>query len=299
MGGAKRPRPAWALVVSSFSAAERGDSPPNRMATNFPSQRYASTMLSEVVPPPSSPIDAWQYGYATLFAPDAHTRHISIVKKDSTKVERLHVAKDTLAHTEVQPSMPPARGQKMPFHYGTRTIAWSSRLPVPEPNYGVVVNVELPTQPEHIGREVFPNDDGIRNPYWYHLGALNRRVEGPLDTQDIQWGGPGESAQYGTFGGGGGGGGGGRLPDAKELLGDHADYSSAWDIKGLHLWEHREAPPQTRRLPDFAAIMKMRTGSSVQAMGQKVRNRLQHEFLDEAAVRKFFSDPEAVAWQEI
>lgn len=252
-------------------------------------------MISQVVPPPP-PIDIAPYGYATLYAPDAHTRRISIMQQEMAMSKQQQAMKEKVQVQAVRPPMAPLRGQGMPFIYGTRTIAWSSRVPVPEPNYGVVINLECPTKPEHIGHEVFPNDDGIRNPYWYHIGALNRRIEEPLDAEDMQFSQGADLLPYGSAADG-------RPASAKELLGDRADFSLAWDIKGMHVYEHREAPPQARRmLPDWKTMQQLRTqvvGINMKETAMNVRSRLQSEFLDEAGVRKFFSDPNAVAYQEI
>lgn len=65
------------------------------------------------------------------------------------------------------------------YTYGERQTQFASRLAVPEPNYGVVINAEFPMRKEDFGREVGIADYEIRNQNWTHVGPLLRAAEKP------------------------------------------------------------------------------------------------------------------------
>jgi len=61
------------------------------------------------------------------------------------------------------------------YHYGPRQVWFSPEVPVPETNYGVMVNAEFPMLPHHQNVEVVYDDWAIRNMRWRHIGAMVQR----------------------------------------------------------------------------------------------------------------------------
>mmetsp|Transcript_47071 Transcript_47071/g.86284 ORF Transcript_47071/g.86284 Transcript_47071/m.86284 type:complete len:272 (+) Transcript_47071:135-950(+) len=61
------------------------------------------------------------------------------------------------------------------YHYGPRQVWYSQEVPVPEHNYGVMVNAEFPMLPHHQNVEVVYDDWAIRNMRWRHIGSMVQR----------------------------------------------------------------------------------------------------------------------------
>mmetsp|Transcript_12277 Transcript_12277/g.28687 ORF Transcript_12277/g.28687 Transcript_12277/m.28687 type:complete len:272 (+) Transcript_12277:139-954(+) len=58
------------------------------------------------------------------------------------------------------------------YHYGPREVWFSPEVPVPERNYGVMVNAEFAMLPQHQNVEVVYDDWAIRNSRWRHIGSM-------------------------------------------------------------------------------------------------------------------------------
>merc|ERR1719265_1690135 len=89
--------------------------------------------------------------------------------------------------------IPPA--QRLPdahrmYQYGPRQIYWTDRVPVAEPNTGVMVNAEFLAPPGYDmgsnARELVKWDLGIRNQYWQHQGPWLQPYDPVLDATAAQ-----------------------------------------------------------------------------------------------------------------
>lgn len=173
------------------------------------------------------------------------------------------------------------QGQQLPmmdahhmYQCGPRTIRYT-RVPVPEANVGIVINNEFITQEHMVGKEIFPNDDAIRNDMWSHMGALIPRESSSKET-------------------------------LQDWLIHHAHYENAVDIKGLHQMEMHEAEssaagsgrPSGRFLPDYHSLHRRRDDDGVWKTSQRVHQNFQRELLNEQQMREFWSNPVAVSLDE-
>jgi hypothetical protein len=146
---------------------------------------------------------------------------------------------------------------------GSRTIHFTP-VPVPENNYGVVINAEYPTQARFVGMRGSENDDAIRNPHWQKLGQVIRQQ----DKRD-------------------------KAESAIQWMHQHADYSQAVDEKGMNM----TLPPRDRLVHHYSQVSKRRSADSVKETAERMRDQLRRDILNAEQIREFFSDREAVMYE--
>eukprot|EP00441_Pelagodinium_beii_P048011 CAMPEP_0197624848 /NCGR_PEP_ID=MMETSP1338-20131121/4368_1 /TAXON_ID=43686 ORGANISM="Pelagodinium beii, Strain RCC1491" /NCGR_SAMPLE_ID=MMETSP1338 /ASSEMBLY_ACC=CAM_ASM_000754 /LENGTH=253 /DNA_ID=CAMNT_0043195087 /DNA_START=52 /DNA_END=813 /DNA_ORIENTATION=+ len=160
------------------------------------------------------------------------------------------------------------------YHYGQRSVQFSTQVPMNNHNQGVTILQQFVGYPPVVGHEVVSDDSAIQNRDWNHIGHMLK----PADRA------------------------GGSLPLAGTLGNSsfaRVDYSEAVDIKGLHLHSNRDAPPHSRRSPNFSKMLKLRTSDKerLTQTGNMVAHVLSTEVMGERGVREFFSRPEAVSYE--
>mmetsp|Transcript_40002 Transcript_40002/g.101608 ORF Transcript_40002/g.101608 Transcript_40002/m.101608 type:complete len:265 (-) Transcript_40002:231-1025(-) len=153
------------------------------------------------------------------------------------------------------------------YHCGPRQFYWSSCVPVPENNFGIMINAEFPTQKYHLRQEVVFNDEAIRNEHWRQCGALLPRVDRTSEDSISTW------------------------------LHNHAEYGNAYDVKGVHKQEMLAAPPHQRYQTDYHGLHRKRTDDTIWKQAQHAAHQLEREIMDESGIKDFFGDPAAVAFQ--
>lgn len=162
-----------------------------------------------------------------------------------------------------------ARVEQLPdayqmYNFGQRQVYYSTNVNVPEPNLGVMINAEFPTEPRHINREIVVNDEAIRNRDWRYIGGMVRRVHQTHEEE------------------------------LKAELQMHAEYQHAVDLKGEHKLEY--AGLKNQHLPDYHTLMQQRQDAFNGRLAQRVKQRLEREVLNEHQMLEFFKDPDAVAF---
>lgn len=138
-----------------------------------------------------------QYGYgmplqgAQYTMPMASIRHDDIEEYDDEERHMVPMPPMTMMPVPQQ-MMPMPQAQWQPpqlpdsyrmYTYGTRQIYWSNSVPVPEPNTGVMVNMETLGKKSMDGCEVVPCDLGVRNTGWRHQGPWVQPYD-PLESAE-------------------------------------------------------------------------------------------------------------------
>lgn len=80
---------------------------------------------------------------------------------------------------------PQAMGGYRIYQYGSRSIRYNE-VPVPERNWGVVVNMEAPLTEEMEGWEVGEGDSMIRNRDWVHIGRYIPHYDPESDAELVE-----------------------------------------------------------------------------------------------------------------
>merc|ERR1719272_1268334 len=152
------------------------------------------------------------------------------------------------------------------YGYGPREVFWSTPVPVPEANTGIMINAEYPLSQAMEGREVVAHDYGIRNSGWQKQGPWVQ----PYDP--LEFGGSGFKQKKFGMANDGDDGGGGQACDLK---------------KGRHIKENMD---------DFYRnLNNTREGKGLFSRSPNYGDGgMSLEIMDERAMHEFWTNPEAV-----
>lgn len=158
------------------------------------------------------------------------------------------------------------------YPHGPRTVYYSTQVPVPEKNFGVMVNAEYATPAHEVKNpmEVLYHDDtAIRNRNWRPLGPfLERKDASPETLQDY--------------------------------LSKHAEWQLAYDF-GNHVGDDHADPWKPPKLlpartPDFKSLSGER---SYNEQLDKAKRVVRREIISANEVSEFFSSPDALMYETL